>query len=88
MSDNYAKNCWYFEEEIRVAEPEIGYTSKKYERNVVCTLEISYPFLKKWHGIVQGNIEVVSSRKKSNQQDNPEDSTKSSSMPTSPSMVD
>lgn len=86
MSDNYAINCLYFEDEIRVAEPEIRYTSKKYERKIVCTLEIPYSLLNKWHGIVQGNIEVVSSRKKSNQQENPEDST--SSMPTSPSMVD
>ena len=36
---------------------------------------------------MQGNIEVVSSRKKSYQEEKPEDSTSSSSMPTSPSMV-
>ena len=46
MSDNYNKNCWYFEEEIRVAEQEIRYTYNKYARNIVCTLEIPNLLLK------------------------------------------
>ena len=88
MSDNFTKNCWSFEEKIRVAEPELRYASKEHARNIVCSLEIPYPLLKKWHGIVQGYIEAESSRKKSSQQETLVDSTSSNSAPTLPSMVE
>ena len=78
MSDNLARNRWSFEEEIRVSEPELRYALKTRERKIICTLDMPYPLLKKWHGIVQGYIKPNSSQ--TSQQDmNTEGQTSSSS---------
>ena len=52
MSDNLSKNRWSFEDEIALSQPDLRYAAKNNKRKIICTLDIPYPLLKQWHGIV------------------------------------
>ena len=53
MSDEYSQTSWRFEGEIKVTEAELRYAAKSNDRNIMCTLEILYPFLNRWYEIIQ-----------------------------------
>jgi hypothetical protein len=55
MSYNLSKNRWSFEDEIMLSQPDLRYAAKNNERKIICTLDIPYPLLKVWHGIVYGS---------------------------------
>jgi hypothetical protein len=55
MSYNLSKNRWSSEDEIMLSQPDLRYAAKNNERKIICTLDIPYPLLKEWHGIVYGH---------------------------------
>ena len=52
MSDNLSKNRWSFEDEIALSQLDLRYAAKNNKRKIICTMDIPYPLLEQWHGIV------------------------------------
>ena len=55
MSYNLSKNRWSFEDGIMLSQSDLQYAAKINERKIICTLDIPYPLLKEWDGIVNGS---------------------------------
>ncbi|XP_028417141.1 uncharacterized protein LOC114541415 [Dendronephthya gigantea] len=66
MSDEFTREIRSsFERAVVVSQPDLSYAAKEKVRDIICTLVLPYPLIKKWYDIVQnvGGIEESSNPK-------------------------